>query len=161
MMFSSQEPSFLNCAYPVIKETVPRSSLGYTTNNKYESYPPLMMDGRSITNTWQSISSVNKDLIERNNIQSNWEYRNYLINNAEKVMEYNFLESSNDVGYYKRPIDIPSIQKNTLIGDKYKNPYYFSSILDNKKPKGYSSSDLKEIYLTREQLESRKISPIF
>ena len=36
-------PEQLNCAYPIIKETIPKSSLGYNTNNKYPEFPPLMM----------------------------------------------------------------------------------------------------------------------
>ena len=150
----------LEYAYPVIKETVPQSSLGYTTNNKYSSFPPIMMDGRSITSTSQPEPIINKDIIEKNKIKSNWEYRRYLVNNAKEVMEYNFRESSNDIGYYKRHIDVPSIQGNTLTSSHYKPPYMYSSIIDNTKPQGYSSSDLKEIYLSREQLDARKISPI-
>ena len=100
--------STLDCAYPVIKETVPMSKRGYTTNNKYPEFPPLMSDGRAITASWQPEASVNQDLIEHNGIKSNWEYRKYLTHNAKEVMEYNFRESSNDTGYYKRPIDIPS-----------------------------------------------------
>jgi hypothetical protein len=157
-MFS--QSATLDYAYPIIKETVPQSSLGYTTNNKYASFPPLMMDGRSITSTWQPESTINKDIIEKNKLTTNWEYRNYLVKNAKEIMEYNFRESSNDIGYYKRPIDIPSIQSNTVISKNYNTPYQYTSAVDTTKPQGYSSSDLKEIYLTREQLDARKISPI-
>ena len=155
--FKQGEP--LHCAYPVIKETVPRSSLGYHTNNKYPEFPPLMSDGRSVTATWQPESTINADLIQSNNIQSNWQYRKYLTNNAQKIMEYNFRESSNDVGYYKRPTDIPSIQSNMVSGIVNK-PYVYSSALDNTRPIGYANSDLKETYLTREQLNARKIAPV-
>ena len=31
----------LKCAYPIIKETIPKSSLGYNTNNVYPQFPPL------------------------------------------------------------------------------------------------------------------------
>ena len=53
----------VNCAYPVIKETVPESARGYNTNNKYPQFPPLMSDGRSVTATWQPESSINIDLV--------------------------------------------------------------------------------------------------
>jgi hypothetical protein len=149
----------LHCAYPIIKETVPRSSLGYNTNNKYPEFPPLMSDGRSVTATWQPESTINADLIQSNGIKSNWQYRKYLTQNAREIMEYNFKESSNDVGYYKRPLDIPSIQSNLVEGIR-QQPYVYLSTLDNAKPLGYASSDLKETYLTREQLNARKISPI-
>ena len=157
-MFSYQ-PENIRAAYPIIKETIPRSSLGYNTNNKYPELPPLMSDGRAVVGSWQPESVINKELIETNNIKSNWEYRKYLQQNSQQIMEYNFRESSTDVGYLKRPIDVPSIQSNVSTGIR-STPYAFSSVLDNTKPLGYASSDLKTMYLTREQLESRKISPV-
>jgi hypothetical protein len=36
----------------------------------------------------------------------------------------------------------------------------YSSGTDKTKPFGYASSDLKELYLTREQLAARKMSPV-
>jgi len=39
-------------------------------------------------------------------------------------------------------------------------PFTFGSILDNTKPTGYQESDLKSIYLSREQLDARRIAPI-
>jgi hypothetical protein len=160
-MFSyilSEKLERLDTAYPVIKETVPKSSLGYATNNKYPEFPPLMSDGRSITASWQPEAVINDDLILSNNIKSNWQYRKYLTQNAKDIMEYNFRESSNDVGYYKRPIDLPNMQSN-LVSNMNTTPYNFSSIHDTTKPFGYQNSDLKELYLSRERLDSRKIAP--
>lgn len=157
-MFSNNAAS-LDYAYPVIKETIPQSALGYHANNKYDGFPPLMSDGRSVTSTWQPESTINADLIKNNDIQSNWQYRRYLTKNAKEVMQYNFRESSNDIGYYKRPLEVLDIQSN-LVSDIKNKPYTFNSVLDNTKPLGYMSSDLKDTYLTREQLNSRKISPV-
>ena len=168
--FPTNESSSVSCAFPVIKETVPASSLGYKTNNKYPHFPPIMSDGRAVTSTWQPESTINADLIQRNGIQSNWQYRKFLTDNAKSIMEYNFLESSNDVGYYKRPIDVPNIQSNVIShprGDYMNNyaaaysvPYLYSASNYNSKPKGYMPSDLKDLYFTREELESRKFSPV-
>jgi hypothetical protein len=158
-MFSYPHYEKIDSAYPVIKETVPQSSLGYATNNKYPGFPPLMSDGRSVTSTWQPEALINDDLIQSNNIRSNWQYRRYLTNNSKDIMEYNFRESTNDVGYYKRPIDLPNIQSNA-VSNMNGTPYIFSSILDQSKPFGYQTSDLKEMYLSREQLDARKISPV-
>ena len=141
----------VNSAYPMIKESIPKSSLGYNTNNKYPEFPPLMMDGRAITASYQPESVLNEYLITDNNIKSNWEYRKFLTNNAQQLMEYNFRESCNDSGYYKRYEDIINKTNNT--------PYLYTSNNDNSKPFGYSSSDLKDLYLSREQLNSSKISP--
>jgi hypothetical protein len=44
----SFHPETIQCAYPVVKETVPQSERGYRTNNKYPQFPPLMNDGRSM-----------------------------------------------------------------------------------------------------------------
>jgi len=156
-MFSNS-PVNINCGCPFVKESIPSSSLGYNTNNKYSKFPPLMSDGRSVVASWQPESIINAELIETNKIKSNWEYRQYLQKNAKQIMEYNFHESATDVGYYKRHIDIPSIQSNVVNGP-HKMPYMFTSGLDNTKPFGYASSDLKQMYLSREQLEARKISP--
>lgn len=156
-MFSIQ-PEKMESAYPIIKETIPQSSLGYGTNNKYPEFPPLMSDGRSVIGSWQPESTENANLIESNNIKSNWEYRRYLTSNSKEILEYNFREACNDVGYFKRPIDLPSIQSNAVSG--YNNPFLFRSVVDNSKPQGYQESDLKKLYLTREQLNARKISPI-
>jgi hypothetical protein len=149
----------INCGCPFVKETIPASSLGYNSNNKYSNFPPLMSDGRAIVASWQPESIINAELIETNNIKSNWEYRQYLQKNAKQIIEYNFREAATDVGYYKRPIDVPSIKSNLVTGP-HKTPYLYDSNLDNTKPFGYTSSDLKEMYLSREQLESRKISPV-
>lgn len=157
-MYSNQ-PENIRSAYPIIKETIPRSSLGYNTNNKYPEFPPLMSDGRAVISSWQPESVINKELMESNNIKSNWQYRQYLTHNSQQLMEYNFRESANDVGYTKRAGDIPSIQSNSANGLK-SSPYLYSSVLDETKPFGHSTSDLKTLYLTREQLEARKISPI-
>ena len=157
-MFTN-EPVKFNCGCHPMKETIPSSALGYHTNNKYSNFPPLMSDGRAVISSWQPESIINAELIETNNIKSNWEYRQYLQKNAKQLMEYNYYESANDAGYYKRPIDLPSIQSNSVKGINNK-PFLYGSSLDNTKPFGYASSDLKEMYLTREQLEARQISPV-
>ena len=155
-MFSNFET--IDCAYPIIKETIPKSSLGYNTNNKYPEFPPLMSDGRSITASYQPEAVINNDLIKNNNIQSNWQYRKYLTENSKQIMEYNFREASNDAGYFSRFAGTPINSVDKMFDNT--TPYVFNSVMDNNKPFGYSSSDLKNIYLSREQLNARKISPV-
>ena len=147
---------FLNNAYP----SLPTASLGgYNTNNKYPDFPPLMKDGRSVFSSWQPESTVNATIIQANGLKSNWEYRQYLTKNAVEIMKYNFLESSTDVGYYKRPIDLPNVQSDVVSGP-YGVPYRFQSYSDKAQPFSYSTSDLKDIYLSKEELSSRKVSPV-
>ena len=154
-MFSFENSEKMNCAYPTIKETIPKSSLGYNTNNKYPEFPPLMADGRAITASYQPEALLNQSIIKQNNIQSNWEYRKYLTNNAQAIMEKNFRDASNDTGYVKRFANPITEQDTALFG----TPTLYTSIFDNKNINSSQDNDLKNLYLTREQLESRKISP--
>ena len=147
------EPEKFECAYPKIKETIPQSRLGYHSNNKYDGFPPLMSDGRSITASWQPEAVLNNYLLKEIDVQTNWQYRQYMIKNAKDIMKYNCVQASNDAGYIKRYADL---QNNS---ETYSTPYLVSSFTDNSTPVGYQSSDLKDTYLTREQLNSRMVAP--
>jgi hypothetical protein len=39
-------------------------------------------------------------------------------------------------------------------------PFVFASVFDNSQPFGYESSDLKNYYLSRQQLQARMIAPV-
>jgi len=140
----------LETAYPPVTVTLPKSSLGYKTNTNYPEFPPMMSDGRSLVSSWQPESKLNEDLINSNRIKNNWEYRQYLTKNADDIMKSNFVETANDTGY-----SIPPVSS----GDK-NSPYTFSSFQDTAQPQGYVDSDLKQLYLTREQLNARKVAPV-
>lgn len=154
-MFSFQEPTPIDYAYPVIKETVPKSRLGYNSNNTFEEFPPLMSDGRSITASYQSDTVANQAIKNKNGIKSNWEYRRYLQKNANEVLKQNFRDASNDVGYFQRYADPTTLENRQ--GKGY--PYLYSQLLDSTRPPHYIDSDLKSAYLSREQLDSLKSSP--
>ena len=130
---------------------LPKTSLGYKSNNQYNNFPPLMSDGRSLYASWQPEAVVNNKLITDNNIKTNWEYRNYLTNNAKEIIQINTRESYNDVGYYKRYADDQTI-------NNYASPYLYKSITDTNMD-NIIMSDLKQTYLSREQLNSLKIIP--
>tara|TARA_A100001015_G_scaffold90632_1_gene100930 strand:+ start:462 stop:953 length:492 start_codon:yes stop_codon:yes gene_type:complete len=153
-MFSNAQT--LESAYPLKEDPVPLSKRGYHTNNKYDNVPPLMNDGRSLISTNQSNSVENSKLLQDNNIKSNWQYRKYLTQNAKKIIDSNYLAST-DNGFINVPLDIPSIGSNhaTFVTN---TPYKFKSIID-KNAEEPEPTDLKKTYLTREQLQSRKISP--
>jgi len=106
----------------------PSNFRGYSDNNLYDGYPPLMSDGRTIIASYQPTSDINKTIIEKNGIQSNWQYRAYLTHNADDLRKQMFIESANDTGY---------------IGHTYA-PIH-------KAP----DSDLKKLYLTREELYTK------
>ncbi len=144
----------LDCAYPVIKETIPASKLGYKTNNRYDGFPPLMNDGRSIIASARSETLLHNSLLKQSGETNNAKYRDYMVKNAMSIMENDFRNASNDIGYYERFIDqISSNQPSTGA------PYTFTSIMDGTRPLGHSSSDLKSLYLSREQLEARRVAP--
>ena len=147
-MFYSVGESLDN-AYPSNKQVVPVSSLGYHANNQYDDFPPLMSDGRAVIASCQPESVTNNQMIKENGISSNWQYRKYLTHNANQIMKINYDDACNDVGYIKRDYE----PRNTT------NPFLYKSYLDNSKPFGYETSDLKETYLSREQLNSRKVAP--
>lgn len=132
------------------QEYIPKSTLGYGANSLYPGFPPIMMDGRSITASYQPEAVLNNALIKELGVQSNWEYRNYLTKNAVDIMKYNYRESSNDVGYFKRYQDTPK---------EYNVPFLYPSFISNETPNGYQNSDLKSMYLSREQLNARKVEP--
>jgi hypothetical protein len=148
-MFS--EPQNYDVAYPNVKETIPQSRLGYHSNNKYADFPPLMMDGRTITASWQPEAVLNSHLLKEINVETNWQYRQYMIKNAKDIMKYNCTQSATDSGYIKRYADLEN--------NSYSTPYISNSYVDNTKPSGFQTSDLKELYLTREQLQARMVAP--
>ena len=96
------------------------------------NFPPLMSDGRNFSN-WEQPISMDTFLQTSNNIKSNWEYRKYLANNADSIIKLNQQQAVNSSTY---PID------NQMI------------------PLNYLNSDLKNNYLSRQELQNRMIAPV-
>lgn len=93
---------------------------------------PLMSDGRNYSNAEQP--SQNDLLIQNNaNINNNWDYRKYLQNNASLIMKLN--------------------QQSCI--EKTSFPSQNSFL-----PETYFHSDLKKIYISREEQQNKKIAPI-
>jgi hypothetical protein len=136
---------------PVRQSNLPSSSLGYSTNNIYPGFPPKTADGRNIIASHQPEAVLNNNLVEQYNIKSNWEYRQFLIENSQEIIRQNFNEAATDVGYTER-----YVPQNMA---KLSTPFQYNSYLDNSRPTGFNESDLKSAYLSREQLNSRKFAP--
>jgi hypothetical protein len=120
-------------------------------NNYYKDMPPLMNDGRNYS-SWQPESVINDNIQKQENIKSNWEYRKYLQNNAQNIMKFNYMESVNASGNNPKTYVNNKSSPNT--------PFIFQSTYDTRTPVyGYNNSDLKNNYLTREQLNARMIAP--
>lgn len=68
-----------------------------TSNNKYFDCPPRMDDGRHFTD-YRSSDYVNNLLRMTNGIISSYDYRQYLIHNADKIMDMNreYAQEKND-----------------------------------------------------------------
>lgn len=141
----------LTTAYPPLVDK-PSSIYGYQTHNLYKDLPPMMSDGRVIVASWQPEAVKNNEIIKMANVNTNWQYRNYLTHNAESIMRQNFAETMNDIGYVSRYTQAPETP--------YHSPYAYKSYLDKSNVPGYETSDLKELYFSREELNSRKVSPV-
>lgn len=121
------------------------------SNNIHHNMPPMMNDGRNYS-TWQPEAVVNQQIQKDAGIKSNWEYRQYLQNNANHIMKYNTMESIYASGNNPYTLVNNQPSENT--------PFLYKSTYDTSKPNyGFNNSDLKMNYLTREQLQSRMISP--
>lgn len=126
----------------------------YMSNNKYKNFPAFMTDGRSIGASWQPGSTVDETIRKDNNITSNWQYRRYITSNANEIRKYNFNQACNDTGYFIRN------ENKTLDRSlKYDTPTFYKSDKDDIKHVGDNSSDLKNAYLSKEQLQARMVVP--
>jgi hypothetical protein len=128
--------------------SIPATQLGYNTNNRFPEFPPLMQDGRSILSSWQPEAVINDRILKNNGIKSNWEYRRFLSQNAKEILNHNFQEACNDTGYNMVP---PYSYADV--------PYRYEGIEDTTVPLGVQTSDLKQLYLSREQLDARNVAP--
>lgn len=121
------------------------------SNNIDFNFPPIMTDGRNYA-TWQPDAVVNKRIQTKEGIKSNWQYRQFLQQNGLQIMNYNNQEACYTLG-----LD-PHYDTNATPSSNV--PYTFKGTFDTSKPGfGYCNSDLKNPYLTSEQLNARLISP--
>lgn len=127
---------------------------GYQTNNQYANFPPKMNDGRSVLSSWQPGAVVNDYMMKESGIQSNWQYRKFLVENGDEIRRKNFMYSCNDTGYFIRNEDF-----GMEVPLSYNGPALYNTNEEAVKHLGASVSDLKQAYLTREQLESKRVIP--
>jgi hypothetical protein len=160
-MFSSSLNEYTNLdnAYPEVKGTLSRTMHTVHTNIQYPEIPPFVSGGMSVSASWQPESENNSDLLAKTGITTNWQYRKYLMNNAKDIIEYNYRESINDQNENIRKSESPHIQSNAVTG--YNNaPRLQHNVSDMTHRFGKPTSDLKNRYLSREQMNALKISPV-
>ena len=121
------------------------------SNNIHFNFPPIMSDSRNFS-SWQPEAVVNKRIQQQENIRTSWQYRQFLTNNGREIMKYNTMEACYDMG-------LPAhVQTGNTPSSNV--PHLYRSSYDTNNPGfGYCSSNLKNPYLTREQLQGRLISP--
>ena len=78
-----------------------------TTNNKHYTAPPRMADGRHFTD-YRPTFDLNNKIQNDNNISSSYDYRMFMTNNAEKIIEVNKQHShlKNGVSNCKQPYEV-------------------------------------------------------
>ena len=107
-----------------------------------------MSDSRQFTK-YDPNCEANNRLKKSLQLQSNYDYRQYLINNGMSLAEKN-----NNTAL--------QTNINSKVGHDSLNhheKYIFNNVFDNNRPFGYEGSDLKNIYLSRKQLQSRMDTP--
>jgi hypothetical protein len=118
------------------------------SNNIHFDFPPLMEDSRLFSNYYSS--ALNDSVFQNNkNIKNNSDYRKYLQTNADAIIKNNQYISLNECGanpYYNNSEPLTVEQ----------TPYIFNSILSRDQPYGYETSDLKNVYLSKQQLDAQK-----
>lgn len=95
-------------------------------NNIHYDFPAMMSDGRNYSN-WQPSAVLNEQIITRENIKSNWDYRAYLQKNADSIISFD----------------------KTLACQQTGCPYFCNRATIQ------TQSDLKDEYLSRKALQSK------
>jgi hypothetical protein len=126
-----------------------------------------MSDGRSIVANGRSEPLEHNALLKEQGMTNNAQYRDYMIKNAKQIMMNEYRNSSNDTGFSEegRFADylLASVAPVAKAKDSKQMPYQGGQ--GGQGAQGgritYKQSDLKDIYLTREQLFERRNYPSF
>jgi len=121
------------------------------SNNIHFNFPPIMADGRNYA-SWQPSAVINDNIRKAENIESNWDYRRFMTNNGLQIMKLNNQEACFCLGIN------PHVQSGRTPSQMV--PHMYANTYDTNQPGyGYTTSDLKNPYLSREQLQSKMLSP--
>ena len=120
-----------------------------SNNNYYSNFLSVMEDSTMFTN-WNTACKTNDKLKESVGITDNFNYRQWLIKNGREFTKKNKMNA-----YTKANVtnDFSNLFKKS---DKY----IFKSNNDNRTPEGYETSNLKEIYLSKQKLNEKLVAPI-
>jgi len=112
------------------------------TNNVYSMAMPNMSDGRHFNHIDVDQQTINEQNRKSAGIESNNDYRRYLTKNSGDIIKKNSM-------YHYSKVGNPVLFADTT---PKSNPYLFEGPLSQEKPMGYQGSDLKNHYLSRDQL---------
>lgn len=125
-----------------------------------------MSDGRSIVANGKSESLGHNALLQKQGMTNNAQYRDYMIKNAKQIMMSEYRNASNDTGFSEegRFADylLASVAPVAQAKDSKQMPVKVKGNQENLGVQvSYKQSDLKNIYLTREQLFERRDYPSY
>jgi hypothetical protein len=116
----------------------------YSENKPIDKSHLITCDGRIFTD-YSTDSTLNERIKKSHDIKNNEQYRSFLVNNTNVVIQTNYETM---------------IKQN---GTNFANaqmcngpPKLYSDIQDDSKPFGYENTTTKEMYLTREQINDKK-----
>ena len=122
------------------------------SNNIHAGFPALMSDGQWASN-WEPACAINNEIQKEAGITNNYQYRQYLIANADNIIGKNQTGACDNCC---------ACWENFKDRNAVKSPekYIFKSCTDKTTPYGYETSDLKNMYLSSRTLQSRLAAPI-
>lgn len=118
-------------------------------NNNYYTIEPTQEIQGNTYSLWQPDASTNNKIQIDTGITSNWKYRQYIQKNANDIMKYNTMQSINNSGNNPYTLLNTKPTENT--------PYLYNSIHETSIH--FRNSDLKQEYITKQQIKARLISP--
>ena len=122
------------------------------SNNIHAGFPALMSDGQWATN-YEPACAINNEIQNQAGITNNYNYRQYLIKNADSVITKNQVEACDNCCACWENFEERNIVKNPT-------KYIFKSCTDKTQPYGYENSDLKNMYISKKALQARLVAPI-
>jgi hypothetical protein len=121
-------------------------------NNTYYTIDPQQEFQGTSYSLWQPGTKTNQKIQTDSGITSNWKYRQYMQKNANQIMKYNTMQTINTSG--NNPYSVLNTNPTN------NNPHLYKSTHDTSNPAyGFRNSDLKQDYITKQQIKAKMISP--
>ena len=107
---------------------------------------------------WSPGVELNLEMHKHRNITKNWQYRKYIMKNADKIIKQNQLHACQQCVCPARyeSLDVPPGQKDTT---PRTTPYLYDTCISKYQPPGYEESLQKKTYIIKQDLQSRMTIP--